>query len=395
MSSERQLILGFFFVVVFSILIGFTLFLTDFQLFGERFERTVYFSQTNGLRVGDPVLVAGMRWGKVEDLDFDPQAEVKKRIRVKFTLKDRVDLREDHQVLIKDATLLGGKHLWIDPGTASSPLLAPGTELLGTVSPNVMEAVEQLVEENREALRRALAGLDIIIQDVQSSTGMLGKILYDDEVSANFSSAMANVASAFENIDVLSRDLRRGKGTFGMLLTDEGKAYEDLSNLLRTGREIVENAAAGKGAIGMLLADEQVAEDIGVFVDNLARISTSIEGTTRAIDEGDGVIGMLVNDSELRDDVRSVFSKLANGEGTLGKLISDSQIYDDFAATAKNLRELSDAGNNGDGTIAQLFHDDALYQDLRTMLAKLTGSLEEAREAAPISTFLNTVFLGF
>ena len=44
MSSERQLILGFFFLVVFSILIYFTLFLTDFQLFGERFEAMFVFA---------------------------------------------------------------------------------------------------------------------------------------------------------------------------------------------------------------------------------------------------------------------------------------------------------------------------------------------------------------
>ncbi len=395
MSSERQLILGFFFMVVFSILIYFTLFLTDFQLFGERFERTVYFSETNGLRVGDPVLVAGMRWGKVEDLEFDPQAEVSKRILVTFTLNDRVDLHEDHEVKIEDATILGGKHLSVDPGTASSPLLAPGTELHGKVSPNVMKAVEQLVEENRETLRGALAGLDIIIQDIQSSRSMLSKIMYDDEVSANFSSAVARIASSFENIDILSRDLRRGTGTFGMLLTDDGAAYEDLSSLLRTGREIVERAQAGLGAIGMLLADEDVAEDVGVFFGNLARISTSIDGTARAIDEGEGVLGMFVRDSEFRDDVKGVFSMLANGEGTLGKLITDRRVYDDLVVVAKNLRELSDAANNGDGTVALLIHDDALYQDLRTMLAKLTGSLEEAREAAPISTFLNTVFLGF
>jgi phospholipid/cholesterol/gamma-HCH transport system substrate-binding protein len=230
---------------------------------------------------------------------------------------------------------------------------------------------------------------------VQSSRGMLGKIMYDDEVSANFSDALANIASSFENIDVLSRDLRRGQGTFGQLLTDEGSAYEDLASLLKTGREIVDDAKAGRGAIGMLLANEEVAADVGVFVDNLARISTSFEGTARAIDQGEGVIGMLVRDTKLREDVKAIFDKLAAGEGTLGKLVTDGQVYEDLAAAARNLRQLSDAANNGDGTVALLIHDDALYQDIRTMLAKLTGSLEEAREAAPISTFLNTVFLGF
>ena len=39
--------------------------------------------------------------------------------------------------------------------------------------------------------------------------------------------------------------------------------------------------------------------------------------------------------------------------------------------------------------------DDTIYNQLETAVATFTGSLEEAREAAPISTFLNTIFLGF
>ena len=38
---------------------------------------------------------------------------------------------------------------------------------------------------------------------------------------------------------------------------------------------------------------------------------------------------------------------------------------------------------------------DRLYLQLEKAVTVLVGSLEEAREAAPISTFLNTVFLGF
>ena len=39
--------------------------------------------------------------------------------------------------------------------------------------------------------------------------------------------------------------------------------------------------------------------------------------------------------------------------------------------------------------------DDELYRELQRAMTTLTGTLEEAREAAPIATFLSTVFLGF
>ena len=46
-------------------------------------------------------------------------------------------------------------------------------------------------------------------------------------------------------------------------------------------------------------------------------------------------------------------------------------------------------------TLGKLLNDDELYLQLEKAVTVLVGSLEEAREAAPISTFLNTVFLGF
>src|SRR5258708_28098627 len=43
---------------------------SDLNLFGKKAELDVYFAQTNGLREGDSVLVAGMRWGKVKSLEI-------------------------------------------------------------------------------------------------------------------------------------------------------------------------------------------------------------------------------------------------------------------------------------------------------------------------------------
>ena len=40
-------------------------------------------------------------------------------------------------------------------------------------------------------------------------------------------------------------------------------------------------------------------------------------------------------------------------------------------------------------------NDDTIAKDIERALRTLTGGLEEQREAAPIATFLSTVFLGF
>ena len=78
-----------------------------------------------------------------------------------------------------------------------------------------------------------------------------------------------------------------------------------------------------------------------------------------------------------------------DGLPALGELYETVRsIADDLSASSRALRE-------GEGTIGKLVHDDELYEELRRALATLTGTLEEAREAAPITTLLNSLFLGF
>ncbi len=86
---------------------------------------------------------------------------------------------------------------------------------------------------------------------------------------------------------------------------------------------------------------------------------------------------------------------LNGGEGTLGRLIEDPTLYDNVLEISEDLRGFAAALRAGEGTISKLVYDDELYIELKRTIDIMRGSLEEAREAAPISTFLNTVFIGF
>jgi len=103
MSGNRSVILGLFFLVTLAILGYYTLFLTDFTLFKNRPEMTVHFAETNGLREGDGVLVAGMRWGRIKKLTLDPTAPIEKRVTVLASLDAELPLREGFKIQIKDA----------------------------------------------------------------------------------------------------------------------------------------------------------------------------------------------------------------------------------------------------------------------------------------------------
>lgn len=401
MSTKHQLILGAFFLSVVMVLGYYTLFLTDFKLFGNEARMLVYFENTNGLREGDSVLVAGMRWGKVDSLTFDPDAPLDRRITVQVTLDKPILLRENCEIQVEDSTLLGGKSLTIEPGSADRPALPDDTELFGTVSANFLKSLGDVVDKNREALTSTLAGLDSIVSEVRDGDGVLSRLLYDDALSRTVSEATTSFHGTFSNAEAITSRIREGRGSLGRLLVDESLygevegVFKQLESLFVDAKTVVSDAGGvvrdvreGRGVIGRLVYDEPLADDVAAAVSGLNTLVTDVN-------EGRGTLGRLAKDAMIANNIEKITGDLAAGEGTLGRLLTEDKVYNDLSQITDDLAVASAALRNQQGTIGLLLFDDEIYRELQLAVGTLTGTLEEAREAAPIATFLNAVFLGF
>jgi len=359
--------LGTFFVIVLSILGYYTLFLTDFSLFKETHDVVVHFPDAHGLRTGDPVLVAGMRRGRVRDLTYDPAAPLERRITVSLVMDEELALREGFDVRIEDATLLGGRQVYIDPGPAEAGSVAAGTMLLGRVAGNPLSEVGELVSENREALRSIMANVEEAVEGMNAGRGLLGRLVVDDELAVEFADGLASFRMTADNAAVISGDLREGRGPLGRLLSDATL--------------------------------EQKLDEIS---ENLATISRNLANTTTDIEAGRGAVGMALKDDAFAEEVRSavaslrdVAERLSNGEGTIGKLMTSDEVYDDLRQIVDDVAQASSALAQGEGTLGKLVMDKDLYEELKRAMNIITRTLEEYREAAPITTFAGVLFGGF
>src|SRR5262245_63958073 len=90
LSTQRQLLLGVFFVVALFILAFYTLFLTDIHVLSKPILMTVYFPEANNLREGDTVQLLGARIGGVKEEARNVAAETKKRNRTVPSIEHEV-----------------------------------------------------------------------------------------------------------------------------------------------------------------------------------------------------------------------------------------------------------------------------------------------------------------
>ncbi len=129
------------------------------------------------------------------------------------------------------------------------------------------------------------------------------------------------------------------------------------------------------GGLGALIEDSR---------EKLSRTAEHLESITRKIDEGEGLLGQVVNDKQLYLDLQQAVSglreitvKLNNGEGSLGRLLSDDQLYADIHATITNLRDVTGRIQQGEGTVGRLLVDDALYEEGVVALAQIREIAEK------------------
>ena len=111
MSSQRQFLLGIFFLTALGLLGFYTLFLTDFQFFGEPVTMQVGFKDAHGLREGDPVMIKGLRQGRVKSLRYEPTAPDEHKILAVLHLNYEIVLTDQARIVIKESTLLGGRQV--------------------------------------------------------------------------------------------------------------------------------------------------------------------------------------------------------------------------------------------------------------------------------------------
>lgn len=372
MKLSRQMQLGAFFVIVLGILGYYTLFMTDFSLFGKEHGATVFFPDANGLRQGDPVLIAGVRAGRVKTVVWDKRTpEISQRIIVTLKLDEPLELRQGAAISIADSTLLGGKYVVIDPGPPGAATIPTDLPLIGVVAKSPLSAVGDVIEENRAKVSSMITKLEAVIDDLQAGRGTFGRLLKDDELSQTVKDALEKFQRTADNLALLSDDLRAGKGTVGRLLTDE-----------------------------------ELSKKVGEVVDRLDRISADLTSVSKDLAEGKGTLGKLFKDEKLADDVakavesiRSAFDKLQNGEGAIASLINDPALAKDLkdalgkiSKVADDLAAASDAIRNAKGTLGKFIMDDELYAQVQQVIRQVTGALEEYREAAPTTAFVSALF---
>lgn len=335
-SVEKKV--GIFFIIG-LILFGFMLEVGEkWNPFEKKIMYKTFLTSVTGLKVGDPVRLAGVDVGKIDKITV-----LEEKVQIDFQVKPGTKIKTDSVATLRLTNLLGGQFLGISFGSPGAPVLQPG----GTVQGRDVANIDIIVDNVSEVVKDAKVLINQLNDNQNEVMGKISAILDDNRT---------NLKSSIANINSITTKLDRGDGALAMLLNDK-LLYENFRDASGSLKSIAFKIDKGEGTIGKLVNDDLLYSDARSA---MARINDSMK------------------------DVKDIAAKINRGEGTMGKLVNDEALYNEVRDASKNIKEITRKINDGEGTLGKLVNDDQLYRDTTATLKKAEKAMDGLGDTGPI-----------
>jgi len=362
MAMSREVRVGLFLVVAFLILISLFELLGKETIFGRMVEYRTSFKSIPGLKVGDPVRLAGVDVGTVRDIRV-----VGARVEVLLRVKPGTPVKTDSMATIKLTSLLGTNFVDITFGSPAAQISPPGSLLQSSEPPDLNTMLVRLND--------AAGDIQTLVRQVNEG---LGK-------------SIEPISSAFQSMDKIAKKIEKGEGTLGRLIADDS-LYREIRGMAANLNQVSDQIAKGQGTLGKLLTDDALYKDMRGLTADLRGSTGSLSRMMKDVESGKGTLGKLVKDDTLYNEtrealtgIRNMSKKIADGQGTLGRLVNDEALYTEMLRTVASLNGIMKKVERGEGTLGKLLNDESLYFTAKDSLKKMGKAADQLQEQGPLS----------
>jgi phospholipid/cholesterol/gamma-HCH transport system substrate-binding protein len=304
-----KLKVGLVLTVALCILVVAVFFAANIQnIFTEKSELKIQFTDVMGLRTGAPVWILGVEEGSVKSIKLNPVYGVV--VTVSVNRKSLQFVSKESLATIMTMGLLGDKYIELSAGPPHKEPIRPGEMIKGsreTGLRTVMETVGVAIEKMGQFIER----MDNLVTKVEKGQGTIAKFLNDPTLYNNLTDASHHVSAMLEEV-------RNSKGTMKLLIEDPSlynKALSTASSIEEFSKRLNENA----GTLKKLIEDPEL-------YDNLNKTSSQLSSLLDGIEKGKGMAGTLIRDEQLVKDFQEVlmeFRKLSAEIEALAKDIKE------------------------------------------------------------------------
>ncbi len=318
MKRENEFAVGLVVIAALAVVVVGALWLSGAHLGKTEATVTARFRTVGGLGVGNPVVLRGVRVGRVEAIRLAPGNWVEADLKI----YSGVTLPQKPAVIAASASLFGE---WAATLISSDPL--PN-------DPNVRQALVEAQEAGGGKWPGAT------LPDIGQLTAQASRIATD------IGTVSARIQTAFDSTAVT--DLRRSIRDFGQIAdrlarvtNEQADVIGDVgSNLSKSSQALSRAATDLRTTLGRVDTATNQGQ-LATILNNTAATSTDLRNASQDFRQ---LMAAANRNSEslvrVLQNADTILSRISNRSGTLGLLVADSALYRETTLTMIQLRQL-------------------------------------------------------
>jgi phospholipid/cholesterol/gamma-HCH transport system substrate-binding protein len=272
------------------LIIGYN-FLKGNSIFSSETVLYARYTRVDGLAVSKPVLINGFQIGRVDKLQLQPDGTILATLKI----KGKYDIPQNSIARLEGTDLLGSKAIVMSLGDAKQ-FAQEGDTLNSNVEKNLMETV-QPVQKKAEMI---IAKMDSILTSVNT--------ILNPDFQKNVNKSFNSIAATLTSLEGTSRKVDGLVGTEGKRISAILANAEAISSNLKNNNEKINAILNNINTI----TDQVAAANFKQTIDNANKAVLDLQGIVTKVNNGQGSLGLLVNDTKMYDNLNSASKNLDN-----------------------------------------------------------------------------------
>lgn len=234
------------------------------------------YPNVGGLQSGTAVSINGFSVGKVNDIKF---LDEKGNLLVTFTVGNDFQFSKNSLVELYDTGIIGGKGLQIRPVFDATGVAQSGDTLQTETRPGITDLAQQKLTPLVRKFESAISGADSVLVNVNS--------VLDSKTKKELKEVIVGL---------------------NILLTSLNTSATSLNSVLEGNREKLDNSFKNFDVLTSnfaKLSDSLNSAGLGRTLASLESTMASLDQVAQKIENGDGTLGLLMNDKELYSNLNS------------------------------------------------------------------------------------------
>jgi phospholipid/cholesterol/gamma-HCH transport system substrate-binding protein len=297
-TRKRSITVGLFVIIgVIIFVVGIVTIGSMKKVFSSNIHATAIFDDVNGLKPGNNIWYSGVKIGTVKTLKFLSNSKVEVVLNIEE--KSQEFIRKDAKAKVSTDGLIGNKIIVLYGGSQKVPSIEDGD----VIAVEKIESTEEMISvlsENNKNLLGITSAFKTISKNILEGKGTVGMLLSDDRLYTEVDQTLAGLKKASANAQSLTASL----SAYTAKLNTKGGLANDLATDTLIMRDMRATMSRLNDAVSS--ANTMIAS-ANVMVTNLKTASADLNSNTKS------PIGVLLHDEQTAANLKGTIKNLEMG----------------------------------------------------------------------------------